>query len=222
MRRCIASIEDTYGEVRILVQDTGGNLSRARNQLVDRCETPYYIMLEEDMTILPIKKGRGVTDLEHMMWILHRSRKYAGVSGGLLDQKGLVYKGFNFGRPRNGTVPIKKATLLRGGRSILECHCVPNWGVFRTDALRETRWDERLELAEHEEFFFRLMCRGWRVALSRCAIGHYRVRRSSGYDEARQRTGDFRRLCKWRFIGQTTNQAFRYAEQVYRRKRKSQ
>ena len=221
LRRCIESIENTYGEVRVLVQDTGGNLSRARNQLVDRCETPFYIMLEEDMTLLPPgRRGGPVTDLEHMMWILLRSKRYAGVSGGLLDQNGLVYKGFNFGTPKNGVVPIRKSSILRAGSSVLECDCVPNWGVFRTEALREARWDERLELAEHEEFFFRLKCLGWRVALSRCGVGHYKVRRSQAYHRARQRTGDFRRLCKWRFVGPTTNQAFRWAERKYKMRRR--
>ena len=46
LHNLVKSIPPKYG---ILIQDTGGNVSWARNMLIHRCATKYLFLMEEDM-----------------------------------------------------------------------------------------------------------------------------------------------------------------------------
>jgi len=193
LARLISSISKFHRCPKIIVLDTGGNLSAARNKLVDLCDTPYYMLLEEDMILLP------QTNLPLMWEAMQRFPNLAGVSGGLMERGKTRYCAGVFrhlkssdSRRRCRTLVMEDSHRLYFKQQLISCQCTYNWGLFRTSVLREVRWNERLELSEHYEFFYRLS-RRYRVACSRGVIGHTRSRPSSEYNLQRTRIMKFRK-----------------------------
>lgn len=186
--RCLASIRLYYPDARIDTQDTGGNLSWGRNELLRRCRTPYFVLLEEDMEIT------ADTDIDRLRRIVEHDDELAGC-GGWLDEHGqrvAWQHDFDVFRGASSMQPSRQpARVTPAGDVYYPCHAIFNFGVFRTAALRECPWDEHLELAEHVEFFNRLR-RRWRVAVSPdVTISHARERPSDEYRRQRDRVRDF-------------------------------
>ena len=205
--RLIDSIAKMYRIPKIIVLDTGGNLSAARNKLVDLCDTPYYMMLEEDMILLP------QTNMPLMWNALESDKRLAGVSGGLMERGRVRYcagmlkdrivrpRGRlarrRHRRARYKVVDMTDSHDLIHRRQLIRCNVVYNWGLFRTDVLRDVRWNEELELSEHYEFFYRLSRKHY-VACSRGFIGHTRSRPSHAYKRQRGRIRQFKKIERYK------------------------
>lgn len=179
---CVRSIQRHVPRAKIDTQDTHGNLSWGRNQLIDRCETPVYFMLEEDMRLYDAP--------ELLVNLLLYRKDLLGVSGGLNEFRKMRAMAANFKRtPR--IIHMVNSDRLRYFHETpyLLCDATFNFGAFRADRLREIRWDERLELAEHFEFFSRSK---WPMACAPYRVRHRRKRGSEEYRERRRQLRFFR------------------------------
>jgi len=207
LARLIESIAKAYRVPKIMVLDTGGNLSAARNKLVDLCDTPYYMLLEEDMILLPQSNMP-------LMWdALESDNLLAGVSGGLMERGRVRYcagmlndrtvrpSGRLERRRHRGAkckiVDMTDSHDLMHQRQLIRCNVVYNWGLFRTSVLRDVRWNEELELSEHYEFFYRLSRKHY-VACSRGFIGHTKSRPSHDYKRQRDRIWQFKKMERYK------------------------
>jgi len=182
LQECVASIKQRYPSAEILTQDTGGNLSYGRNRLLDRCATRYYFMLEEDMRITPR------TDLG-LMWRILQHHNVQGVSGVLEERRGSVAMAAMIRRTRGGWNWSSSRDLFftERGEPWIYAHATKNWGLFEWEALNRVRWDERLDLHEHFEFFVRWYRAGKHVGVCRSSVAHYKSRPSGEYIQQRRR-----------------------------------
>lgn len=180
LTRCLKSIERQFPGAIVDTQNTHGNLSWARNELVDRCKTKYYFLLEEDMLVTE------ETNLQEMHQILEEHENLAGV-GLIMNQRGrLLACAAVFERKSKGRYWSVDSQEIDDSGRFIWCDRTHNCGLFRTQALRETRWDEELWLAEHEEFYWRMWRNGkYRMALGRGTIVHRRSRPGQEYNQQR-------------------------------------
>ncbi len=188
LSECIASIHAYYPHARVDTQDTRGNLSWGRNQLVSRCTTPYFFLLEEDMELT------RHTKVEAMQEMLAACPKLAGLGGGMLDIKYRRgrYCAANF--RTDGVHGIVDSLEKDDQHEFIWCEFIYNWGLFRTDVLQTHPWDERLAMSEHDEFFVRMRRdTDYRFGCSRCVVRHKRMREDEEYRKAKmQRTFRYR------------------------------
>lgn len=187
LAKLIDSIGRYHPTAKIDVQDTEGNLSWGRNELVKRCRTRYYFMLEEDMEFCRFTK------VKRMKQMLRRKPGLAGISGGLIERGRVRWKAGNFNPALPRYVYIRQSNRYAFNKKLIICHYTSNWGLFRVEALEQTMWDERLELAEHEDFFYRLWKNGWEVGCAMYQILHWSARPSRAYNRQRGRLRGFRR-----------------------------
>jgi|GEM_PF-2061409 len=206
LNRLLASIREHYPDLKLEVQDTKGNLSWGRNELVKRCETRVCLILEDDFQFTV------QTRLEAILRVLNMDPEVGVVGGALIS------------RPRRHRY-VRDYHLHRG---VLESHYPPHrkWkdageGVryryvdktscflaCRTNVLREEPWDERLELAEHEPWFWKIKEAGkWRVAWTDSVqLRHLKDEGTEEYQEARGRHDQFKKLWgQWYPFHQVVN-----------------
>ena len=205
LARLLASLNRYWPELRVEVEDTGGNLSAGRNRLVERCGTPFALILEDDFEFT------GETHLEPLLAILKSDCEIAGAGGSVVEHGRLRYWCHNFDCFRGAAnmvpswyepmilsqVPSSKLDVARSMFEIQSshlvyrpCHALLNFGIFRRSVLRQHPWDEDLPInGEHREWFYRLWRGGrWRFAWT-CSsrILHHRDR-PAGYETDRGRT----------------------------------
>ena len=153
-------------------------LSAGRNHLLDRIQTEYVFLLDDDY-ILDHR-----TDLNAAIRMLE-DKNLDVLGGATYDYKSIRY-------PWDRTIRSIQAALTggtlfnylgditrdgdhltiryttRGVPEYLEADIVPNFFVARTAVIRDrNRWDEYLKFDEHTEFFMRAKDNGLRVASSR-------------------------------------------------------
>lgn len=179
---CVDSIREHCGEsAKIITQDTAGNVSRGRNQLLDRVDTRFYFMLEEDMRLTPR------TNL-NLMWRIMQEG-VSGVSGILQERRRRRAVAIRYRRQSGKLFILNSEKLRLTDRQepwILADGC-SQWGLFETGILRSVKWDERLELQEHWDFFDRFSRQGHSVGVCRSEISHLRSRPTEAYIAARRR-----------------------------------
>jgi hypothetical protein len=207
LQRLMDSIQQHYPDLRVEVEDTRGNLSRGRNQLVARCETELCLILEDDFEFAP------ATKIERLLEILNYDVE-VGVAGGSVRQTNTKLAQF----PDN-----QSARDLRLFRNVLEewvppagrwhsisegvryqyCDMVTNFFLARREVLEENPWDEELELGEHAPWFLMLRQQAnWRTAYTNdVVIDHHRARPTPEYEAQRKREHRFRerRALKYGF-----------------------
>ena len=173
LRRLLASTRCRYRDAKVLVADDSRRpakdvdatlfrlpfdvgLSHGRNFLLDRVETPFFLLLDDDYVF---DEGSRIEDLLAI----------------LLETDIDIAAGewFRWGRPSRffGLLEREGDTLVAlsgrrgeiGGCALYDF--LPNFFVGRTDAVRDVRWDEELKLGEHLDFFWRAKQQGLRVAL---------------------------------------------------------
>lgn len=185
LARLVRSLERFYPRLTVRVQHTGGNLSWGRNRLVESCDTDYFLLLEEDFEFT------ADTDL-HALYDILLDDELAGAGGTLFRKDGRKQfwcHDFSIFREQVQMWPASKPWRISPqGHPYRPCDALLNFGIFRTDVLRQTGWDEHLPLSEHQDFFFRLwQSRQWRMAYTpSCSALHHHDRPAS-YREMRQR-----------------------------------
>lgn len=150
-------------DVRYLRLPPDIGLSAGRNAILRQIDTPYFVLLEDDMEFSADTRVDLLTEL---------------VADDLLDLAGadlvqckrkLLY---TRRKPQhyNGLIELDGGhlRLVEGDRgaetSYQRCDIVPNFFVARTDQILALGgWDDELKLHEHEEFFVRAKRAGLRV-----------------------------------------------------------
>jgi GT2 family glycosyltransferase len=130
-------------------------LSAGRNAMLDRVTTPYFVLLDDDFVFTP------KTTLDRLLDVLERNANVDIVSGSLF-LPGKENEPYSYAELLELDYAAKELRLRKGNRGALpnEPGCflhdiVLNFFVARTDRIRRVRWDERLKLGEHQDFFIR-------------------------------------------------------------------
>lgn len=189
--QCMESIRAIFPDAIIDTEDTDGNLSKGRNRLVTRCQTPYFFMIEEDMRLRPD------TNIDAMRRILEQRSDILGVGGAIFEPKNGIRCIAAQYRKTQEFIIIEDAVdrqTTNEGDAFIVCSLIYNYGLFRTSDLKSYKWNEQLELAEHYEFYLHVQERGvHRIACCHSTIDHLNTRPNASYTKARRRIGDFRR-----------------------------
>jgi hypothetical protein len=190
--QCLRSIRDRYPGANVISQNTGGNLAVGRNRLVERTDTEFYFMLEEDMRLL------DETDVESQVRILDHDSEIAGVGNSLIEPSKTWLLASDFHRVGRTIYVEPSRSMIRStpaGDFYRPCDLLANCGLFRTSVLRKFQWDERLKLMEHYEFFLRVTeSRLWRFAAGEGFVEHKQSRPSDEYRIERTDTSKWIRL----------------------------
>lgn len=191
LKRLEASIKRYCPALPVLIQDTDGNLSWGRNQLVQKCETKYTAILEDDFELC------NSDSIWLMVDVLNKDPEVGVVCGALRTEDRITNYTHNINRFRN-TVEFTQPgpgqwRFLPNGEPYLLCDLGFNFIVARTDVLRNLPWDERLELHEHLPWFLKLKEQAlWRVAYCPSAIcNHHQDRPTEEYENLRSRSKDY-------------------------------
>lgn len=134
--------------------DTG--LSRGRNIMVDMVTTEYLVLMDDDF-LFDVN-----TDIDYLLDVMEHTN--FDILGFKNPEDHKRWK-FDF----CGKMEVENETLfLKPGSYGRESECdivdfVPNLFLARTESLKKVRWDERLKLGEHEEFFWRAKHAGIKV-----------------------------------------------------------
>lgn len=222
VERQVASLRRFYPQLPVIVGDNGDHpatiddprvtylrfpfdlgISASRNRLVRECRTPFVLLLDDDYV------WTDDTRIERFLDVLD-SDPEVGVVGGWCDDVRPdrrcridwaldleVFRGALRARNTHDRFP----RIARGGTAYRCCDTVLNFALFRREMLNEHRWDERLKLQEHWDFYLAVKRAGrWRVAFTpEVAIRHERDRPPENYQSFRGRSAPFMDylLRKW-------------------------
>ena len=194
LQELIESIRQRHPEARIIVADDGrrpterhdvewhrlpcdSGLSAGRNYLVDQVRTPYLLLCDDDFLftdqtdVASLHAALERTGLDLVAGDAARAGRH--LLCGRFDQVG------------------DELHLRRGYRAsdgdVLLADWVPNFFIARTKALKKCRWDDRLKVGEHADFFLRFQRQGLRAGLLRTSIVHDRAGGGGEYDRFRRR-----------------------------------
>lgn len=172
-------------DITLVKMPYDSGLSAGRNKMVELCKTKYFLLLDDDFVFTE------ETDIEKFYKVI-KSDKNIGVVGGccLENDREVHYEHI---------LDIKNETLyqLHDGNEWEEIEgvktkktgCILNFGLFRIDMLKENKWDDKLKLAEHTDFYIRLdKLKKWnvyytpevRIIHNRERIGDYKQYRARG------------------------------------------
>lgn len=208
LSRLQASMNRFYPDLKTEIEDTGGNLSAARNRLYARVQTPYILMLEEDFVFTP------QTKIEQLLNVLESHPGLGGVGGcthepqapGTVGRGGRIFWDRDFVRLRDRCHLAKPRRPMQRVQGIRNRHCdiVINFGVFRKQMFEQVPWDEQLPVQEHTDWYWRVYLDArWHFAYCPdVVIDHLRDRPGTEYNS--QRSRDFSAYLKekhgFRFI----------------------
>lgn len=177
--------------LRMLVEDTRGNLSAARNRLMQRCPTEFAFLCEEDM------EWHHDTDLWRLRDVLLYDPDVVFAACRVMDGRNQWHH--NFRRERVGETIFLHADVARSdwkatanGTLYQRCDLVKNAGLIRTGFAKTHLWDESLELSEHRDWFLRMAESGYRAAyVPQVSILHHNTRPTNSYISDRKRSAKF-------------------------------
>ncbi len=217
--RAVEHLRNRYPDIRLLVADDSrealafehpqaevvrlpfdSGISRGRNVLLARVETPYFLLMDDDHWFSrQTRLGRMLVILErerfdilacHVFFRRHTERWFP---------KRRLNGFFMNLRLESGTFELIDAYHQKT-RAWRVCDLVENFFVARTESVRALGgWDDRLKIAEHAEFFIRAKLAGLKVGFTPlAAVDHvhiYRERASRDYAPFRgHRQDEFRRI----------------------------
>jgi len=85
------------------------------------------------------------------------------------------------------TRPTDKIELDNGQGVFIKCDMVKNFFLAKTQALKESPWDEELKLSEHEDFFWRMKQTDWVVIWTDAVFAEYIDCKPTEYNLFRKR-----------------------------------
>jgi len=140
----------------------------------------------------------AATNLAKLREVVMHDDELAGCGGVLIEPKRRNAWAHDFREFRGKLHASPSSMPLRetpAGTLYQPCDLICNFGVFRTQVLRDFPWDERLELGEHRAFFWKLH-KHWRSALTpACEVMHYSDRPTADYKTQRSRAKHFFKLA---------------------------
>ena len=189
LSRLQASIQKYLPDVQLEIEDTGGNLSKARNALADRIDTPYMWLMEEDFELIP----SSVVMIRDVVAILDSTPDISGVGGACLEhnRRSVWHHDFDLDG-RNLRIRPSTAKVEPGptGVKYVTCDIILNWAIHRVETMRSVRWDEAIPIqGEHWEYFYRSHLAGHRYAyVGEWEVNHYKDRPNDEYNKARSQS----------------------------------
>lgn len=158
--------------------------------MLDRVATPYFVLLDDDFVFTQ------QTTLEKLFQVLERNPSVDIASGSLYlpGKENEPYSYAELIEIDNGAA--KELRLRKGNRGALDTEpgcfrhdIVLNFFIARTESVHRVRWDERLKLGEHQDFFLRakqaglvvVACPSYAIAL------HDQVHSDQNYKAKRMR-----------------------------------
>jgi GT2 family glycosyltransferase len=204
LNRLIRSIQRYYPQLAIAVADDGitpsprgdvdylrlpvdVGLSAGRNALLQHIQTPYFLLLDDDLEFT------RATRIERLLELV-ASNVVDIAAGDYYRCKRIFLYVRRRWQPFHGTFRFQDDVLQlsRATHATLPtyelCDVVHNFFVARTaDVLNLGGWDEELKLNEHVEFFVRARRQGMRVAYCRDIIARHWRDRGADYTPYRDR-----------------------------------
>jgi GT2 family glycosyltransferase len=186
-----ASYQEKIPAIRFLRTGYDVGLAAGRNILVDAVETPYVLLLDDDFILNENSK------IERLVDALEWGR--FDLAGGCIDSAWSYLALRSPGRleikpdiPCFGT-PSRQPDYEADGLTCFQTDFINNFFLGRTAALKEVKWDPRLKLGEHEDFYLRVMDKGLRVGLCRGAtsVNDNSCDSTSSYKSKRGRVFDY-------------------------------
>ena len=199
--RLISSIRANYPDVPILVADDSPTpvarkdvqvhalpydcgLSFGRNYLVDRVQTEYFLLMDDDHVF------EDRTRIETLLAPIARNR-FDLVGAQVVEACGpFAWEGL---LELDGTA----LTLRKGDNGLVDgvarvdfCH---NFFAARTEMVRKLRWDDTLKLGEHTDFFLRAAGAGLRVGYDATVKVQHLPEKSGDYAGFRARAKGYRK-----------------------------
>ncbi len=167
----LKSIKKYYPDADIIIGKQGDNLpyncglSFARNRLVERANSEFVLILEDDFIFT------DKTNIEVLQEILKRDNRI-GIIGGRVKEQGFDFSfehdlekiGNELWHTKKEKREKDKIRFEGADVNYSFYDCIPNFFLARREALLKNKWDDRLKLAEHTDFFLRF--NGWKVAFT--------------------------------------------------------
>jgi hypothetical protein len=183
----------------IVATDFDVGLSAGRNQLVRMAKTEFIAILDDDWVVTE------ETDIGLLLGLV--AGGMCDIAGCAIRESGGYWNGGWVYLPSPGG--MRKIAACRysaevelGGRTVLVQYVdqINNFFVARVGALQQVRWDEKLKLNEHNDFFLRAS-RSLRVAYTPATEACHQPEAPDGYARYRDRKAEFARHFheKWGF-----------------------
>lgn len=152
-----------------LPYDSG--LSYGRNYLVERVETPYCVLLDDDFFFIPATRLDILLDIVSRRGFDLAAGKYDGPQWG---------PGYGILERTGNDLSIKMGAAPRAMFNGLPVYdFTNNFFLARTETLKDVPWDNRFKIyGEHTDFFLRYSAKYKVTFADEVAIGHD----SSGYN----------------------------------------
>ncbi len=205
LKTLVRSIRSFYPNITVLAADDGDaperppgvdgwfelpydvGLSAGRNFLLDRVETDFTMIADDDFIFT------RRTRIEDALDAFERCGQLDLVAGrSLTPQDGQLrpdsLNGILYREERVLVQHFGRRRRMLAGFPIYDF--VPNLFVARTEALRRVRWDERLKVGEHIEFFWRFKDQHLSTLLGGFSVVNSQAPGRAGY--AQQRFGRHR------------------------------
>ena len=165
--------------IKTVVEETGGNLSAARNRLLAKVNTRYAMIIEEDMA------WRYDTNLHRLRDVLESDSTIDIVGGRVHDPRESWRHDMSVREGELVCTPAGRPfEFTPAGTAYQRCELIPNWFLMRSGL--GVAWDEALELCEHRDWFIRVKDAGAGVAYCpQSAIDHFASRPSAEYKRDR-------------------------------------
>jgi len=134
-------------------------LSVARNELVRATEKEFVLILEDDFEFT------HETNIEKMIELMSISPEI-GIVGGRVQQNDIdipfefiptIEDGILYHKDDGNDWKIHNGIIYK------ETGCCLNFMLVRREVFKDVRWDEKLKLREHVDFFLRLKNTKWKV-----------------------------------------------------------
>lgn len=199
----LESFGDVVDEYIILPNDCG--LSRGRNELLRRVETPYFVLNDDDFVydertdLSWLKQELISNNLDVLGAILYEpDDTFPGKLVNLLPSwVGTAEKTKNFAGflvEREDTIVLDRDLDYHPPHT--RCDFVLNFFIADTEAIRSKTngWNEDLKLGEHWEFFYRAKQGGLKVATTESVGIIHTCEQSVNYDNYRGRIYRYRTL----------------------------
>jgi glycosyltransferase involved in cell wall biosynthesis len=189
--------DDVPSYVSYLRTEYDIGLSDGRNRVVDLVRTPFVVLMDDDFTL------HGGTGLDELLTAL--DSEVFDIAGGCVSSpQGAAWSYSLVENEKTLTlVPSKSCDVelvdervpafSSPSTSCWRVDSILNFFMARTDFLKKVRWDPRLKVGEHEDFFLRVKDVGGRVAMCRgvSATNDNTCDSTDHYKDKRKRVFDF-------------------------------
>lgn len=170
--------------VKVVKMPFDSGLSAGRNKMVELCDTEYFLLLDDDFIFTE------ETNIEKFFNIIESDKKIGVVGGCCIENNKDVHY--------EHLIEIKNGILYQlfdgdnwediKGIKAKQTGCVLNFGLFRTKMFKDILWDENLKLAEHTDFYIRMLDTKWKTYYTpEVKIIHTRYRQDNNYKQYRAR-----------------------------------